>query len=166
MEILNINSDKQVLVDVRVGKGVTIYHFVNAYDCVIDDGTKIGSFVEIQKGVQIGKNCKISSHTFICEGVTIKDGVFVGHHVCFINDKFPRAVTAEGTLQTEADWTLLETLVEESASIGTGSTIMGGITIGRHAMVGAGSVVTSDVPAYAVVVGNPARILKFLTDDK
>ena len=166
MEILNINSDKQVLVNVQVGREVKIYHFVNAYGCVIGDGSRIGSFVEIQKGVKIGKNCKISSHTFICEGVTIKDGVFVGHHVCFINDKFPRAVTAEGTLQTEADWTLLETLVEERASIGTGATIMGGITIGRNAMVGAGAVVTRDVPAHAVVVGNPARILKFLTDDK
>lgn len=166
MEILNINSDRQALVNVRIGKDVKIYNFVNAYGCFIDDGTKIGSFVEIQKGVHIGKNCKISSHTFICEGVRIKDGVFVGHNVSFINDKFPRAITADGSLQTEADWQVIETLVEERASIGTGSTIMGGITIGKNAIVGAGSVVIKDVPANAIVVGNPAKILKYLHDDK
>jgi acetyltransferase-like isoleucine patch superfamily enzyme len=165
MEILNINTDRQALANVQVGKEVKIYNFVNAYGCSIDDGSKIGSFVEIQKGVRVGKNCKISSHTFICEGVIIRDGVFVGHNVSFINDKFPRAVNADGSLQTEADWQLIETIVEERASIGTGSTIMGGITIGRNAIVGAGSVVTKDVPANAVVAGNPARVLKYLNNE-
>jgi acetyltransferase-like isoleucine patch superfamily enzyme len=165
MEILNINSDRQALANVQVGKEVKIYNFVNAYGCSIDDGSKIGSFVEIQKGVRVGKNCKISSHTFICEGVIIQDGVFVGHNVSFINDKFPRAVNADGSLQTEADWQLIETIVEERASIGTGSTIMGGITIGRNAIVGAGSVVTRDVPANAVVAGNPAKVLKYLNNE-
>jgi acetyltransferase-like isoleucine patch superfamily enzyme len=165
MEILNINSDRQALANVQVGKEVKIYNFVNAYGCSIDDGSKIGSFVEIQKGVRVGKNCKISSHTFICEGVIIQDGVFVGHNVSFINDKLPRAVNADGSLQTEADWQLIETIVEERASIGTGSTIMGGITIGRNAIVGAGSVVTKDVPANAVVAGNPARVLKYLNNE-
>jgi acetyltransferase-like isoleucine patch superfamily enzyme len=165
MDILNINTDRQALANVQVGKEVKIYNFVNAYGCSIDDGSKIGSFVEIQKGVRIGKNCKISSHTFICEGVIIKDGVFVGHNVSFINDKFPRAVNPDGSLQTEADWQLIETMVEERASIGTGSTIMGGITIGRNAIVGAGSVVTKDVPAHAVVAGNPARVLKYLNNE-
>lgn len=162
MEILNINSDRQALANVRVGKDVKIYNFVNAYGCSIDEGSKVGSFVEIQKGVHIGKNCKISSHTFICEGVIIKDGVFVGHNVSFINDKFPRAVNADGSLQTEVDWQVIQTLVEERASIGTGATIMGGITIGRNAIIGAGSVVTKDVPANAIVAGNPARLLKYV----
>jgi acetyltransferase-like isoleucine patch superfamily enzyme len=165
MELLNINTDRQALANVRVGKEVKIYNFVNAYGCSIDDGSKIGSFVEIQKGVYIGKNCKISSHTFICEGVSIKDGVFVGHNVSFINDKFPRAVNRDGSLQTEADWQLIETIVEERASIGTGSTIMGGITIGKNAIVGAGSVVTKDVPANAVVAGNPAKVLKYIANE-
>lgn len=165
MDVLNINTDKQALANVQVGKDVKIYNFVNAYGCSIDDGSKIGSFVEIQKGVSIGKNCKISSHTFICEGVTIKDGVFVGHNVSFINDKFPRAVNTDGSLQTEADWQLIKTTVEERASIGTGATIMGGITIGRNAIVGAGSVVTKDVPANAVVAGNPARVLKYMKNE-
>jgi acetyltransferase-like isoleucine patch superfamily enzyme len=165
MELLNINTDRQALANVRVGKEVKIYNFVNAYGCSIDDGSKIGSFVEIQKGVYIGKNCKISSHTFICEGVSIKDGVFVGHNVSFINDKFPRAVNTDGSLQTEADWQLIETIVEERASIGTGSTIMGGITIGKNAIVGAGSVVTKDVPANAVVAGNPAKVLKYIANE-
>jgi acetyltransferase-like isoleucine patch superfamily enzyme len=165
MEVININTDKQALIDVKVGKDVRISIFVNAYGCSIDDGSKVGSFVEIQKGVSIGKNCKISSHTFICEGVTIKDGVFVGHNVSFINDKFPRAVNPDGSLQTETDWKLIETTVEERASIGTGSTIMGGIIIGRNAIVGAGSVVTKDVPANAVVAGSPARVLKYVSDE-
>jgi acetyltransferase-like isoleucine patch superfamily enzyme len=165
MELLNINTDKQALANVKVGKDVKIYNFVNAYSCFIDDGSKIGCFVEIQKGVQIGKNCKISSHTFICEGVTIKDGVFIGHNVSFINDKFPRAVNPDGSLQTETDWQLIETVIEERASIGTGSTIMGGIIIGKNAIVGAGSVVTKDVPANAVVAGNPARVLKYVVNE-
>ncbi|QHT68835.1 N-acetyltransferase [Rhodocytophaga rosea] len=164
MEILNISTDRQALANVKVGKDVKIYNFVNAYGCTIDDGSKIGSFVEIQKGVSIGKNCKISSHTFICEGVEIRDGVFVGHNVSFINDKFPRAVNNDGSLQTEADWHLIKTLVEEHASIGTGSTILGGITIGKNAVVGAGAVVTKDVPANVVVAGNPAKILKYLSE--
>jgi acetyltransferase-like isoleucine patch superfamily enzyme len=165
MEVLNRNTDKQALANVRVGKDVKIYNFVNAYGCSIDDGSKIGSFVEIQKGVNIGKNCKISSHTFICEGVSIKDAVFIGHNVSFINDKLPRAVNPDGSLQTEADWQVIETIVEERASIGTGSTIMGGIVIGKNAIVGAGSVVTRDVPANAVVAGNPARVLKYLANE-
>lgn len=163
METINISTDRQALANVKVGKDVKIYNFVNAYGCSIDDGSKIGSFVEIQKGVSIGKNCKISSHTFICEGVEIRDGVFVGHNVSFINDKFPRAVNKDGSLQTESDWQLIKTLVDEHASIGTGSTILGGITIGKNAIVGAGAVVIKDVPANAVVAGNPAKVLKYLT---
>ncbi len=166
MEVLNINTERQALANVQIGKDVNIYNFVNAYGCIIDNGSKIGSFVEIQKGVRIGKNCKISSHTFICEGVEIKDGVFVGHNVSFINDKFPRAVNRDGSMQTEADWKVVKTLVEEYASIGTGATILGGLTIGKNAIVGAGAVVTKDVPANTVVAGNPAKILKYLTNDK
>lgn len=161
METLNVNSDRQVLVNVKVGKDVRIFHFVNAYGCSIDDGTKIGSFVEIQQGATIGRNCKISSHTFICEGVHIADNVFVGHNVTFTNDKYPRAVNPHGLLQTEADWEMLETLVGEGASIGSGATILGGITIGEKAMVGAGAVVTKDVPPHAVVAGNPAIVLRY-----
>jgi UDP-2-acetamido-3-amino-2,3-dideoxy-glucuronate N-acetyltransferase len=143
--------------DVRLGRDVSIYHFVNLYGCEIGDGTKVGSFVEIQKGVRVGRNCKISSHTFICEGVTIEDEVFVGHGVNFINDKHPRATTDTGTLQTEADWKVEHTTVRRGASIGTGATILSGIEIGERAMVGAGAVVTRSVPANAVVAGNPAR---------
>ncbi len=162
MRVLNRQTERHALANVHVGKDVKIFNFVNAYGCSIDDGSKIGSFVEIQKGVRIGKNCKISSHTFICEGVTIKDGVFVGHNVSFVNDKFPRAVNKDGSLQTEANWQLIETVVEERASIGTGATILGGITIGKNAIVGAGAVVTKNVPENAVVAGNPARILKYV----
>jgi len=161
MEILNVDNDKQSINNVKVGKDVKIFKFVNLYGCEIGDGSKIGSFVEIQKGSSIGKNCKISSHTFVCEGVTIKDGVFVGHNVSFINDMMPRSVNEDGSMQTEADWALVTTLVEERASIGTGSTILGGITIGKNAIVGAGSVVTKDVPDNAIVVGNPAKILRY-----
>jgi acetyltransferase-like isoleucine patch superfamily enzyme len=145
--------------DVKLGENVAIYSFVNLYGCEIGDGSKIGAFVEIQKNARVGKNCKISSHTFVCEGVIIEDGVFVGHNVSFINDKFPRAVNADGSLQTEADWTLQYTTVKRGASIGTGATILGGITIGERATVGAGSVVTRDVPDGATVAGNPARIM-------
>jgi acetyltransferase-like isoleucine patch superfamily enzyme len=166
MEVLNVNSDTQVLVGVTVGKEVKIYNFVNAYGCSIDDGTKVGSFVEIQKGVTIGKNCKISSHTFICEGVRIRNGVFIGHNVSFINDKFPRSVNKDSSIQTESDWKVIETIVEENASIGTGSTILCGLTIGKNAIVGAGSVVTKSVPANAVVIGNPARILRYVKDER
>jgi acetyltransferase-like isoleucine patch superfamily enzyme len=149
--------------DVKLGKCVKIHCFVNVYGCEIGDGTKIGAFVEIQKGARIGANCKISSHTFICEGVTIEDGVFIGHGVTFINDIYPRAVSSKGTLQTEADWTIVPTLVRKRASIGSGATILAGITIGENAMVGAGSVVTHDVPPNTIVAGNPARALRKLS---
>lgn len=163
MNLLNIEDARQVLKNVQVGENVKIFNFVNAYGCSIDDGSKIGAFVEIQKGVTIGKNCKISSHTFICEGVHIHDNVFVGHNVSFINDKYPRAVNQDGSMQTDADWQVVETIVEEGASIGTSATILCGVTIGKGAMVGAGSVVTKDVPEGAVVVGNPARIISHAT---
>ncbi len=148
--------------DVKLGKDVKIFSFVNLYGCEIGDCTKIGTFVEIQKGAKIGKNCKISSHTFICEGVTIEDGVFIGHGVAFINDKYPRAANPDGSLQTEEDWICVPTLVKESASIGSGSTILCGITIGKNAIVGAGAVVTKDVPENTVVAGVPARIIRKL----
>jgi len=154
---------RRVAPDVRLGRGVRMYAFVNLYGCTIGDDTSIGTFVEIQKGAVIGARCKIQSHTFICEGVTIEDEVFVGHNVNFINDTYPRA-TADGALQTEADWKLVPTLVRRGASLGTGSTILGGVTIGEGAIVGAGSVVTRDVPARAVVAGNPARLLRTLPD--
>jgi len=144
--------------DVKLGKGVRIFSFVTLYGCEVGDNTKIGAFVEIQKGVKIGKNCKISSHTFICEGVTIEDNVFVGHNVSFINDKLPRATAADGSLQTEADWNVVPTLVKKGASIGTSSTILCGVTIGENAIVGAGSVVTKDVPPNTIVAGVPARV--------
>ena len=146
--------------DVRLGRDVRIHAFVNLYGCEIGDGTQIGTFVEIQKGVRIGQRCKIQSHTFICEGVSVEDGVFIGHHVCFINDRDPRATNAEGGLQTEADWVLERTLIRTGASIGSGAVILGGLEIGEGALIGAGAVVTHDVPAGAVVAGNPARILK------
>jgi acetyltransferase-like isoleucine patch superfamily enzyme len=144
--------------DVKLGKGVRVFDFVNMYGCEVDDNTKVGAFVEIQKGVKIGKNCKISTHTFICEGVTIEDNVFVGHNVSFINDKHPRATTPDGGLQTEADWKVVPTLVKRGASIGTSSTILCGVTIGENAIVGAGSVVTKDVPANTIVAGVPAKV--------
>lgn len=162
MQLLNIENERQSISNVQVGENVKIFKFVNLYGCTIGDGSKIGSFVEIQKGAVIGKNCKISSHTFICEGVKIGEGVFVGHNVSFINDMLPRAVNPDGSLQTEADWKLVETIVEDGASIGTGATILGGIKIGKNAVVGAGAVVTKDVPENAVVVGNPAKIIKFI----
>ncbi|BDS13399.1 N-acetyltransferase [Aureispira anguillae] len=162
MENLIINSDRQALNNVKVGKNVKIFNFVNAYGCSIDDGSKIGAFVEIQKGVTIGKNCKISSHTFICEGVHIEDQVFVGHNVSFINDLLPRATNLDGSPQTEEDWELVETLVKKGASIGTSATILGGVTIGENALVGAGAVVTKDVPNNAVVAGNPAKIIRYV----
>jgi acetyltransferase-like isoleucine patch superfamily enzyme len=144
--------------DVKLGHDVVIHHFVNLYGCEIGDETRIGSFVEIQKRARIGRRCKISSHTFICEGVTIEDEVFVGHGVTFINDKVPRATTSDGHLQTDDDWQAVPTLVERGASIGSGATILCGITIGAEAVVGAGAVVTKDVAAGTTVVGNPARI--------
>ena len=144
--------------DVKLGRDVAIYNFVNLYGCEIGDGTRIGSFVEIQKGVRIGRNCKISSHTFICEGVSVEDEVFIGHGVNFINDKHPRATADDGQLQTEADWTVQSTVVRKGASIGTGAVILGGVVIAERALIGAGAVVTKDVPASAVVAGNPARL--------
>ena len=146
--------------DVILGKDVKIHAFVNLYGCSINDNTKIGAFVEIQKGVFVGKNCKISSHTFICEGVTIEDNVFVGHNVTFINDRFPKAITAEGGLQTEADWAVVPIKVESGASIGSSVTILCGVTIGAGALVGAGSVVTRDIPPYEIWAGNPAKFLR------
>ncbi|MDX6528219.1 MAG: hypothetical protein QOH41_509 [Blastocatellia bacterium] len=145
--------------DVKLGRDVVIYNFVNLYGCEIGDGTKIGSFVEIQKGASVGRNCKVSSHTFICEGVTIADEVFIGHGVTFINDKYPRATAADGSLQSEADWQVVKTRVERGASLGSGATILCGVTIGEYAIVGAGAVVTRDVPAATSVAGNPARAL-------
>ena len=152
--------NQQIAPNVRLGKGVRIFGFVNLYGCEIGDDVKIGTFVEIQKGAKIGHRCKISSHTFICEGVTLEDEVFVGHGVTFINDRYPRATNAQGSLQTEADWKCVPTLVKRGAAIGSGSTLLCGITIGERAMVGAGSVVTKDVPAGAIVAGNPARVMK------
>jgi UDP-2-acetamido-3-amino-2,3-dideoxy-glucuronate N-acetyltransferase len=151
---------KRISADVKLGRDVQIYAFVNLYGCEIGDETRIGTFVEIQKGAKIGDRCKISSHTFICEGVTIESGVFVGHGVTFINDRYPRATSAGGQLQTDADWSVQNTLIKRGAAIGSGATLLGGITVGENATVGAGSVVTKDVPANATVAGNPARILK------
>jgi UDP-2-acetamido-3-amino-2,3-dideoxy-glucuronate N-acetyltransferase len=148
--------------DVKLGQDVKIYAFVNLYGCEIGDESKVGTFVEIQKGAKIGKRVKVSSHSFICEGVTIEDEVFIGHGVMFINDKYPRATTIDGQSQTEADWECVPTLIEKGASIGSNATILCGVTIGEHAIVGAGSVVTRDVPAGAVVAGNPARIVRIL----
>ena len=145
--------------DVKLGGNVRIGAFVNLYGCDIGDETKIGAFVEVQKGARIGRRCKISSHTFICEGVTIEEGVFVGHSVTFINDRYPRATTANGQLQTEADWHCERTFIKSGASIGPGATLLGGIIVGENAIVGAGSVVTRDVPANTIVAGNPARRL-------
>ncbi len=152
--------------DVKLGKNVKIYDFVNLYGCQIDDNSKIGTFVEIQKGSKVGKNCKISSHSFICEGVVIEDNVFVGHNVTFINDPYPRAATDDGNLQTEDDWVCIPTQVKKGASIGSSATIMCGVTIGKNAIVGAGCVVTKDVPDNTIVVGNPARILKKVDEIK
>jgi UDP-2-acetamido-3-amino-2,3-dideoxy-glucuronate N-acetyltransferase len=160
METITINNDKQSLNNVTVGNNVRIFNFVNAYGCTIDDNSKVGAFVEIQKGAFIGKNCKISSHTFICEGVHIEDNVFVGHGVMFTNDLFPRATNLDGSPQTEADWKLVNTYVKKGASIGSNATILCGITIGENALVGAGAVVTKDVPPNTVVAGSPAKVIK------
>lgn len=149
--------------DVKLGANVKLARFINLYGCEVGDETKIGTFVEIQKNAKIGKRCKISSHTFICEGVVIEDNVFVGHGVTFINDTYPRAVTADGKLQTDADWKVEPTVVKKGASIGSGATILSNLTIGENAMVGAGSVVTKSVPANTVVVGNPARVLRSMS---
>ena len=147
--------------DVRLGQNVKLSKFINLYGCSVGDNTKIGAFVEIQKNASVGNNCKVSSHSFICEGVDIEDDVFVGHGVMFINDMYPRA-TANGQLQTEADWKVERTRVRKGASIGTGSTILANVTIGENAIIGAGSVVTKDVPPNAIVAGNPARLLRYI----
>jgi acetyltransferase-like isoleucine patch superfamily enzyme len=152
--------------DVLLGVNVKLSKFINLYGCQIGDNTKIGAFVEVQKNATIGKNCKISSHTFICEGVDIEDGVFIGHSVTFINDSYPRAVTSEGQLQTERDWVLERTTVKKGASIGSGSTILSNVVIGENAIVGAGSVVTRNVPANAIVAGNPAKVFRYLTKEQ
>jgi len=159
-----VNDHVCIASDVRLGENVRLSKYINLYGCEVGANTKIGAFVEIQRNARVGQNCKISSHTFICEGVTIEDNVFIGHSVTFINDPYPRATIANGRLQTEADWRVEKTRVMKGASIGSGSTILSNVTIGEHALVGAGSVVTRDVPANAVVAGNPARILRYITN--
>jgi acetyltransferase-like isoleucine patch superfamily enzyme len=151
---------------VRLGKDVKLADFINLYGCEIGDETKIGAFVEVQKNARVGRRCKISSHTFICEGVDIEDNVFIGHGVTFINDSYPRATSSGGSLQTEADWKVEQTRICKGASIGSGSTILSNVTVGENAIVGAGSVVTKNVPANAIVAGNPAKVLRFLTVEK
>lgn len=157
-----MNDMLRVASDVKLGKDVKLAAFINLYGCEIGDGTKIGTFVEVQKNAVIGRRCKISSHTFVCEGVTIEDNVFIGHGVVFINDSYPRATNPMGGLQTEADWAVERTVVKTGASIGSGSTILSQVVIGENAIVGAGSVVTQDVPANAIVAGNPAKLLRVL----
>lgn len=157
-----MNQHQSIAPDVRLGKDVKLAPFINLYGCEVGDSTKIGTFVEIQKNAKVGRNCKISSHTFICEGVTIEDNVFVGHGVVFINDLFPRATNPLGELQTEKDWKMDHTLVKKGASIGSGATILANVVIGENAMIGAGSVVTHDVPDNAVVAGNPAKFLRMI----
>ena len=157
---------RKIAPDVKLGEGVKIYDFVNLYGCEIGDHTKIGTFVEVQKGAKIGKHCKISSHSFICEGVTIEDDVFIGHNVTFINDMYPRATVDGGGLQTEDDWVCIPTLVKKGASVGSSVTLLAGVTVGEKAIVGAGSVVTKDVPPGTIVAGNPARILRKIDKEK
>ena len=162
---MNDSSTLRISPDVKLGRDVRIYAFVNLYGCDIGDESRIGTFVEIQKGAHIGKRVKISSHTFICEGVTIEDEVFVGHGVMFINDKYPRSTNPDGSSQTEADWSLVPTLIKRRASIGSNATILCGVTIGEGSVIGAGSVVTKDVPPNTVVAGNPARTLRKVGSD-
>lgn len=152
--------------DVKLGKDVRLSKFINLYGCEIGDESKIGAFVEIQKNARVGRRCKISSHTFVCEGVDIEDNVFIGHGVTFINDSYPRATATDGHLQTEADWKVEKTIIKMGASIGSGSTILSNVTIGENSIVGAGSVVTKDVPANSIVAGNPARVLRYLSEEK
>jgi acetyltransferase-like isoleucine patch superfamily enzyme len=154
------------LTNVKLGKDVKLSKFINLYGCEIGDGSKIGAFVEIQKNAFVGRNCKVSSHTFVCEGVTLEDNVFVGHGVTFINDSYPRSTNGDGSMQTEADWKVETTRVKKGASIGSGSTILSKVTVGENAIVGAGSVVTKDVPAYAIVAGNPAKVLRYVESRK
>jgi acetyltransferase-like isoleucine patch superfamily enzyme len=158
----DLNPYLSIAPDVKLGRDVKLSKFINLYGCEVGDETKIGAFVEIQKNATVGKRCKISSHTFICEGVTIEDNVFIGHGVMFINDSYPRATAADGNLQTEADWNVERTVIKKGASLGSGATILCGITIGENAIVGAGSVVTKDVPANTIVAGNPARVLRYI----
>src|SRR4030081_740150 len=157
-----MNHEVCITTDVKLGRDVKLSKFINLYGCEIGDETKIGAFVEIQRSAVIGKRCKISSHTFVCEGVIIEDNVFIGHGVTFLNDSYPRATTAAGQLQTEADWKVEKTVVKQGASVGSGSTILSNVTIGENAIVGAGSVVTKDVPANAIVAGNPAKFRRFI----
>lgn len=157
-----MNSFNCIADDVKLGKNVRLAKFINLYGCEVGDETKIGAFVEIQKNSSVGKRCKISSHTFVCEGVVIEDNVFIGHGVTFINDSYPRATTVNGELQTEADWKVEQTVIRKGASIGSGSTILSNTSVGENAIVGAGSVVTKDVPPNAIVAGNPARILRYI----
>jgi acetyltransferase-like isoleucine patch superfamily enzyme len=160
-----VNEFVSIAPSVKLGKDVRLSKFINLYGCEIGDETKIGAFVEIQKNATVGKRCKISSHTFVCEGVEIQDNVFIGHSVTFINDSYPRATTSSGELQTEADWRVEKTVVSRGASIGSGSTILSNVNIGENAIVGAGSMVTKNVPANAVVAGNPAKVLRYLTQE-
>lgn len=162
----SLQFQPKVAPSVKLGQRVALYAFTNLYGCEIGDDSKIGTFVEIQKGARIGKRCKVSSHTFICEGVTLEDEVFVGHNVTFTNDLFPRATNGDGGLKTDADWKCVPTVVKKGASIGSGATILCGVTIGEKALIGAGSVVTKDVPARTLVAGNPARILRELQQDE
>lgn len=160
-----MNEHVCIAPNVRLGENVRLSKFVNLYGCEVGANTKIGAFVEIQKNATVGQNCKISSHTFICEGVTIEDGVFIGHSVTFINDSYPRATVANGQLQTEADWKVEKTVIRKGASIGSGATILANVTVGENAIVGAGSVVTRNVPANAIVAGNPAKVLRYIFED-
>lgn len=160
MKNITLQNEKKSINNVMVGENVKIYDFVNLYGCEIGSGTKIGTFVEIQKGVKVGGNCKISSHTFICEGVCIEDGVFIGHGVRFVNDLYPKAINDDGSMQTENDWKLVPTSVKKGASIGSGAVILGGIEIGENSIIGAGAVVTKNVPANVIAAGNPARVLR------
>jgi UDP-2-acetamido-3-amino-2,3-dideoxy-glucuronate N-acetyltransferase len=160
-----VNDYQSITPDVKLGKDVKLSKFINLYGCEIGDETKIGAFVEIQKRAVVGKRCKISSHTFICEGVTIEDHVFIGHGVMFVNDSFPRATTPTGDLQTGSDWKVETTLIKKGASIGSGATILSNVTIGERAIVGAGAVVTRDVPPDTIVVGNPAKVLRSITTE-
>lgn len=161
-----MNEFCSIAPDVKLGSGVKLSKFINMYGCEIGDETKVGAFVEIQKNAKIGRRCKVSSHTFICEGVTIEDNVFIGHGVTFVNDSYPRATASDGSLQTEKDWKVEPTLVKKGASIGSGSTVLSKLVIGENAIVGAGSVVTKDVPANAIVAGNPAKVRRYINSEE
>jgi len=161
----NENEYQCIAPSVKLGRDVKLSKFINLYGCEVGDGTKIGAFVEIQKNATVGKNCKISSHTFVCEGVTIEDDVFIGHGVMFINDSYPRAVTEGGQMQTEADWKVERTVIKKGASVGSGSTILANVTVGENALVGAGSVVTKNVPPNAIVAGNPAKVMRYINNN-